>query len=379
MMTTAQIAEEFPLQSGLIYLNHAAVAPWPRRTADAVCQFARENQSQGAKRYLGWLELEAHTRELLARLINAPSVDEIALLKNTSEGLSFLAYGLDWQTGDNIVISDEEFPSNRVVWQSLSQLGVEVREVNLHQDGSPEQALINATDANTRLLSISSVQYASGLRMDLMQLGKHCRTHDILFCVDAIQSLGAMEFDVQACQADVVVADGHKWMLGPEGVALFYVRPEVRPRLKLHEYGWHMLADPGDYQRRDWQVVDNARRFECGSPNMLGIHALHASLSLLLDIGIPHVETELLERSCTLIDLIHRTPELELISDDSPDRISGIVSFRHTAIAANDLYDKLMAINVICAARGGGVRFSPHFYTPMPLLAEAVKLASLTC
>lgn len=378
MTDTTRVADEFPHQAGLIYLNHAAVAPWPSRTADAVCQFARENQQQGAQQYPRWMELESQTRQSLASLINVPNVEDIALLKNTSEGLSFLAYGLDWNPGDNIVISDEEFPSNRVVWQSLKQSGVEVREVNLQQGSTPEQSLIDATDTRTRVLSISSVQYASGLRMHLQQLGAHCRTNGILFCVDAIQSLGALDFDVQACQADVVVADGHKWMLGPEGVALFYVRAELRPQLKLHEYGWHMLADPADYQRQTWQVAADARRFECGSPNMLGIHALHASLSLLLEIGIPQVESALLERSCYLIEQIHQAPELELLSNEAPDRISGIVSFRHHETPAEELYKTLMANNVICAARGAGVRFSPHFYTPLPQLAEAVKFARLT-
>lgn len=378
MTMLSRLADEFPHQAGLIYLNHAAVAPWPRRTADAVCTFAQENLQQGAKWYPRWLEVENQTRQLLASLIKAPSADDIALLKNTSEGLSFLAHGLDWQRGDNIVISDEEFPSNRVVWQSLSLAGVEVREVNLQQSDHPEQALIDACDKRTRLLSISSVQYASGLRMHLPLLGEHCHNRNILFCVDAIQSLGALDFDVQACQADVVVADGHKWMLGPEGVALFYVHAGLRPQLKLHEFGWHMLAHPGEFQRKQWEPAADARRFECGSPNMLGIHALHASLSLLLEIGIPQVEAELIERSCELIEQIHLAPELELISNEAPDRISGIVTFRHQSMAADELYQKLMASDVICAARGGGVRFSPHFYTPLDQLAEAVKLARLT-
>lgn len=371
------IATEFADQPDHIYLNHAAVAPWPKRSTDAVCAFALENYRYGAKHYPNWLEVETQTRQFLAKLINAPAADDIALLKNTSEGLSLIAYGLDWQNGDNIVISDEEFPSNRVVWQSLVKFGVEVREVNLQQD-KPEQALLAATDSRTRLLSISSVQYASGLRMNLKTLGQHCHQHHILFCVDAIQSLGALDFDVAACQADFVVADGHKWMLGPEGVALFYVRPELRPTLKLHEFGWHMLEHSGDYQRKQWQVTETARRFECGSPNMLGIHALHASLTLLLEIGIPRVEAELAERSCYLIELIQQAPELRLLSHEAPDRISGIVTFTHAVTPPESLYKQLMRNGVICAARGQGVRFSPHFYTPLPQLAQAVKLARLT-
>lgn len=378
MINPGFISREFPQHADLIYLNHAAVAPWPKRTADAVCQFAQENMLQGAKDYPRWLALESQTRKLLATLINATNADDIALLKNTSEGLSMIAYGLDWQAGDNIVISDEEFPSNRVVWQSLAPLGVEVREVSLAQDASPEQALLQATDARTRLLSISSVQYASGLRMNLVELGAYCRRHNILFCVDAIQSLGVLDFDVQACQADFVVADGHKWMLGPEGVALFYVRPALRTALKLHEFGWHMLEHPADYMSKSWQVNPTARRFECGSPNMLGIHALHASLSLLLEIGILEIESEVLERSCYLIEQIQQAPELRLLTNASPDRIAGIVTFTRHDVTPEALHANLQQSGVICAARGGGIRFSPHFYTPMAQLAQAVKLATLT-
>jgi len=375
MFAQTLISNEFPEQSDLIYLNHAAVAPWPKRTADAVCNFARENFQYGAKHYPRWLEVEAQTRQMLATLINAPTADDIALLKNTSEGLSLIAYGLDWRAGDNIVISDEEFPSNRVVWQSLAHLGVEVREVNLQQAHDPEQALLDATDTRTRVFSISSVQYASGLRMNLLKLGEYCHQHAILFCIDAIQSLGALDFDVQACHADFVVADGHKWMLGPEGVALFYVRAEIRPTLKLHEYGWHMLEHVGDYQRKQWEVAKSARRFECGSPNILGTHALHASLSLLLEMGMPQIEAELLEHTCYLIEQIHQAPELRLLSNESPDRISGIVTFIHNTIPPDTLYKKLMQANVICAARGEGIRFSPHFYTPLTQLEQAIRLA----
>lgn len=371
------ITSEFAEQPNHIYLNHAAVAPWPKRSTEAVCAFARENYQYGAKHYPRWMEIEAQTRELLAGLINAPNAEDIALLKNTSEGLSLIAYGLDWQAGDNIVISDEEFPSNRVVWQSLAHLGVEVREVNLQQS-DPEASLLAATDTRTRLLSISSVQYASGLRMNLQTLGKYCHQHNILFCVDAIQSLGALDFDAQACHADFVVADGHKWMLGPEGVALFYVRAELRNKIKLHEFGWHMLEHSGDYQRKQWRVAETARRFECGSPNMLGIHALHASLTLLLEIGIPRIEAEIIERSCYLIELIHQAPELRVLSSEVPDRISGIVTFAHSVTPPDTLYKQLMQEGVICAARGHGVRFSPHFYTPLSHLEQAVKLASLT-
>lgn len=370
------IIQEFCLQPEISYLNHAAVSPWPTRTKVAVQQFAEENAAQGSLRYLEWLKLEDDLRSALAQLINAPSKDDIALLKNTSEALSIVAYGLDWQTGDNVVISNQEFPSNRIIWESLESKGVEVRQVDLAGLESPEASLVAATDKKTRLLSISSVQYASGLRMDLEILGEHCRKNDILFCVDAIQSIGAVEFDVQAIQADFVMADGHKWMLGPEGLALFYCRPELYDQLSLNQFGWHMIEHVGDFERTEWQPATTARRFECGSPNMLAIHALHASVSLLLDVGMNKVESEVLQRSEAIFTGVNQSDTLQLVTDTTPGRYAGIVSFRHQQIPSQILYEHLFNKGVFCASRGNAIRFSPHFYTDLDKIYTAISLAS---
>lgn len=365
------LTTEFPLEETLVYLNHAAVSPWPQRTADAIYRFTQQNLKRGATDYLAWIKIENGLRRQLRQLINAKSSDEIALLKNTSEALSIVAYGLEWQTGDNVVSSDQEFPSNRIVWQSLEAQGVEFRQANLASANSPEAALIAQCDANTRLLTISSVQYASGLKIDLKTLGAFCHENNILFCVDAIQSLGAQPFDVQDIQADFVMADGHKWMLGPEGLALFYCRKAHLETLQLKQYGWHMVEALGDYNRQQWQAAKSARRFECGSPNMLAIHALHASLSLLLEVGLKEVELMLAERVNHLIKKIKQHPQLELLSPETHHQRAGIVTFKHKTIVPEALYQTLMDNSVICAARGGGVRFSPHFYTPLEKIDEA--------
>ena len=366
---------EFELKQDLIHLNHAAVAPWPRCVRQAVEDFAHENATQGSFHYPDWVKKESHLRQLLAQLINAPQANDIALLKNTSEALSVVAHGLDWQAGDNIVISDQEFPSNRIVWESLQDHGVEVRQVDLYSHDSPEQALMLACNSRTRLLAISSVQYASGLRVDLSVLGQFCREQEILFCIDAIQSIGALEFDVNAVNADFVMADGHKWMLGPEGLALFYSHQQARDQLSLHQFGWHMVEHYGDFDRKDWQVASSARRFECGSPNMLGIHALHASIDLLLSTGMKKVEQAVLANSEALFSLIERSTNLECLTDMTAGRYAGIVVFRHQQYPAEHVYQHLMQHGVLCALRGGGVRFSPHFYTPAKQLEQAISLA----
>ncbi len=365
---------EFQQQPGLIYLNHAAVAPWPYRTVEAVTLFAKQNLSQGALDYPAWLEKEKTLREQLRSLINAPQADDIALLKNTSEGLSFIASGLPWKPGDNVVISDQEFPSNRIVWEALASQGVTVRRVALSGPQSPEEALLNACDNNTRLMAISSVQYASGLRMNLQQLGDYCKAEKVYFCVDAIQSLGALPLDVQAIQADFLTADAHKWLLGPEGIALFYVAPRHRESLRLTEFGWHMVEHLGDYERLDWSPAKTARRFECGSPNMLGIHAFSASVSLLHEVGITMIADRVLANTTILMEALDSSRALRVTSPRSADRRSGIVNFTAAGIPGSVLVERLREAGVVCAARGGGVRFSPHFYNEQGQLLKAVEL-----
>ncbi len=365
---------EFCLDESIIHLNHAAVAPWPRCTVAAVKAFADENASLGSRHYLDWVNTEQGLKELLQQLINARSPDEIALLKNTSEALSTVAYGLPWQRGENVVITGQEFPSNRIVWESLGKYGVETRPADLDRGDSPEAAVLACIDKHTRLVAVSSVQYGTGLRLDLERIGARCHERGILFCVDAIQSLGAIDFDVQACQADFVMADAHKWMLGPEGISPFFCRSEVIERLDLKQYGWHMVADPGNFDRRDWEVAASARRFECGSPNMTGVHALHASLSLIHGVGMPTIEKLVMENSAYLIEQLNQRDGYRLITPQEAARHAGIVNFAPLNDTPEALYARLVECNVLCAVRAGGVRFSPHFYTPREKLDQALGL-----
>ncbi|MFZ3153133.1 aminotransferase class V-fold PLP-dependent enzyme [Pseudomonas sp.] len=367
------VHDEFPQLPGLRYLNHAAVSPWPQRAVDAVSRFASENAQTGARDYATWLQIERRLRERLQRLLNAPSCGDIALVKNTSEALSFVAFGLDWRAGDQVVISDEEFPSNRIVWEALAPLGVEVVQVNLHS-GNAEAALLAACGPRTRLMAISAIQYASGLRLELPRLGQGCQTRGVLLCIDAIQQLGALPFDVQTSQCAFAMADGHKWLLGPEGLGVFYCRSDLRAQLKLHEYGWHMLEHAGDYQRSTWEPARSARRFECGSPNMLGAMALEASLSLLEEVGMTEVERALQERMQWLLDGLLRIPHSHLHSPLNPQRRGGILTFSLDGWDNQALYQCLRDEQVICAQRGAGIRLSPHFYTNARVIEDTLAL-----
>lgn len=365
---------EFALDPGFIHLNHAGIGPWPRRTTVAVTQFAQENLALGSMRYPQWVKKETRLRTQLQRLINAPQASDIALMKNTSEALSTIAFGLDWKSGDNIVGIRQEFPSNRILWEAVAQrYGIEFRQIDLAATDNPEQALFDATDRHTRLISVSAVQYACGLKLDLDKIGHFCHRHAILFAVDAIQQLGAMPFDVQAIQADFVCADGHKWMLAPEGVALFYVNAEIIDQLSPSQFGWHMVEAIGAFDDPAWAPARTARRFEAGSPNNLGIHALSASLSLFEDTGMAQVTARIRDNVQHCIEHVHRHQYI-LLSPADTQRQSGIVTFSIPGHDSQHLYEQLMQNNVFCAPRGGGIRFSPHFYTPAESIDEAFRI-----
>ena len=372
------ITREFPQDKDIIYLNHAAVAPWPTRTAEAVKQFASENILTGAMNYPAWVKKETQLRQQIQKLLNAPSSDDIALLKNTSEALSVVACGINWQSGNNVVSTDQEFPSNRIVWQAQQRHGVEFREVDIISSSDPEQALISACDENTRILAVSSVQFGTGFRLNLEILGNFCQQNNVLFCVDAIQSIGAHTLDIQKIQADFVMADAHKWMLGPEGIAVFYCKQNVRDKLQLNQFGWHMVEDSGNYDTKVWQIAASARRFECGSSNMLGIHALSASLSLIEEAGMQTIEEKIQQNASYLVKTLANDKRVEILTPLDESRRAGIVTFKIHGVDMAVLHRKLMESKVICAHRMGGIRFSPHFYISHEKIDNALEVINLS-
>ncbi|MFT7563669.1 MAG: cysteine desulfurase/selenocysteine lyase, partial [Bacteroidia bacterium] len=288
--------------------------------------------------------------------------EDIALLKNTSEGICIVANGIDWKDGDNIVTARGEFISNQLAWQALSAKGVELRKVDILNCDDPESALLNAMDDRTRVLTVSSVQWNSGFRLDLRKLGKACRNSNTLFFVDAIQQFGALQIDVQDCGIDVLAASAHKWMMGPEGIAIFYCNAKTRKKLVLRQYGWLMLNDPFRYDLPDREPTSSARRFEAGTPNNIGQAGLFASLGLLSDVGHEVVERLVLSNTAKLMAALHQIKGVTVQSRTETSRHSGIVSFAANGIESEQLRRKLAKMNVHVAVRGSAVRLSPHFY-----------------
>lgn len=372
------LQDQFRVYENRCYVNHAAISPWPLCTAAAVKRFADENVRLGPENYSAWVAHETALRKNIALLLNAPSQSDIALLKNTTDGICTVAFGLDLQAGDNIVIPLDEFPSNSLPWLAQSSRGVEVRQVDIRKADNAETALLQAVDQRTRVLAVSAVQWTDGFRLDLEGLGAQCRAREVLFFVDAIQQLGALRLDVAAAQIDFLAADAHKWLLGPEGIAVFFSTARAREQLKLLQLGWHMLEHHWSFSASA-APTKTARRFEAGSSNTLGQVAMHASLQLLLAQGMEHVEQRVLANTGQLLGGLQQIEGIQIISRTDASRRSGIVSFKSSLKPAKPLHAALQDLGLRCALRNEAVRLSPHFYqgdNEMQQILQIVEQAS---
>lgn len=352
----ASYREQFPVSKHLVYLNHAAVAPLVRPAAEAMQRMAADALENGAANYQQWLEAYAGLRKIAARLIGAQH-DEIALMKNTSEGIATVALGIDWKSGDRIVAFEEEFPANQYPWRRLQEKGVKVDWLSV----TDPLDKIDAAAKGARLLAISFVQFLTGYRADVEAIGRICRSHGTLYFVDAIQGLGAFPLDVEAAKIDALAADGHKWMVGPEGCAILYVSRRVQDQILPAEFGWMNVAGSNDYGSREMALRSDAGRYECGSLNTIGIYGLRASLEFLLDVGVERI-APVVQSLGDQIDAGVRNKGYEVLGQRTPSTGAGIVSFRKAGADPNAVVEHLRQKQIIAASRAGWVRASPHFY-----------------
>src|SRR6266576_4944125 len=278
--------DQMPITESLIYLNHAAVAPLCKPAAEAMKQLADEAMRFGSLHYDRWLAAYEGVRQTAARFIGA-SPREIAIVKNTSEGIATVAIGIDWQPGDRIVAFHEEFPANFLPWRQLEQVGVRITWLSVEDPMDK----IDAACLGARLVAISFVQYLSGYRANLNAIGEICRRRGCFFFVDAIQGLGAFPLDVESAHIDALAADGHKWMLGPEGCGILYVRQSRQDSIRPVEFGWTNVASYNDYASRDMTLRPDAGRYECGTLNTIGCYGLSAALEFLLSVGVERIAT----------------------------------------------------------------------------------------
>lgn len=361
-----QLRKEFPVTEHYAYLNHAAVAPMPRRATQRMAAMAEDVSRTGDQHWADRNEESERVRGLAARILGARDPREVSFCENTSTGLSAIAEGfVDWRPGDNVVGACLDFPSNVYPWMRLSDRGVEYRQVPERDGRIDDGEVISRIDGRTRMVALSWVQYASGYRCDLARIGRVCRERGALLIVDVIQGLGALELDVERDLVDAAVGSAHKWLLGPEGIGLLYVSDRIVERIRPTRSGWRSMRDQLGWTEFRVDFNEGAKRFESGTLNAYGITALGASLEILLEAGMDGGMNEVERRVLSLAGraaagLAERG--WQVISSRAGGETSGIVTAVHPDRDAEETVRRLAGRGVIVAARAGRLRVSPHFY-----------------
>ncbi|MBX3025390.1 aminotransferase class V-fold PLP-dependent enzyme [bacterium] len=362
---------EFPSTADCVHMNHAGLAPLPRRVAAEIRAFADEAERSISTTYAGWTARVDAARAAAARLIGAVP-EEIAFVQNTAAGLSLVAAGLRWRPGDNVVAVADEYPSNVYPWWGLRRLGVETRLVARPRVRFGVDEIAAAVDARTRVVAVSAVDWQSGFRTDLAALGAFCRQRDIRFAVDGIQAVGAMTIDAPACGVDFLAVGGHKWLLAPEGCGFLFVASRALADLEPVLLGWKSVVDCDTYLPYHFELRRDAAKLEPGTQMHLGIRALGAALDLLLEVGPSAIEQRVLAITDALADQLTALGAT-VLSPRRPGERSGILTIALGDPAA--LHAALTQHGVIARQRMGGVRLAPHFYADAGDIARVVDAA----
>ncbi|MGD8794795.1 MAG: aminotransferase class V-fold PLP-dependent enzyme [Anaerolineae bacterium] len=360
-MNPDEFRDIFPVTRRYAYLNHASAAALPRPVVQAMTRYLEARALDGSQALLDWEDRLENVRCTAARFVGAHR-DEIVLTASVSHGLNLVAAGLDWQPGDNLVCAETEFPANVYPWTNLRRRGVDIRFAPARENRILPGDVAARLDDRTRLVSISFVEFGSGYRNDLDALARLCRQRGVYLCVDGIQGLGALRFDLDDTPVDFLATHAAKWMLGPIGAGFLYLRRELLPRLEPVMAGWRSVVHRDDHYRYDSPLRQSGERFEPGSPNHVGLIGMAAGIDLLLSVGLDRIEARILEltdyliaglqdRGCTITSPIASRRER-----------SGIICFHHPTLPAPALAERLAAAGVVVSLRGDVIRVSPHFY-----------------
>ncbi|HKO42910.1 MAG TPA: aminotransferase class V-fold PLP-dependent enzyme [Pyrinomonadaceae bacterium] len=368
-----QLRALFPVTARYNYLNHAAVSAPPTPTINAIQRYLADVSENGSLNFKDWLATKKRARRLLAELLGARS-EQVAFMRNTSDGLSTVANGLKWQTGDNLVTFRNEFPSNIYPWLRLREaFGVEVRMCEERAGRIDLDELIGLIDSRTRLVSISHVQYASGFRTDLQRLGRAARAYDALLVVDVIQSLGVLPVDVESELVDVAAGACHKWLLTPEGVGYLYLSDRARSRIEPTLVGWVSVPNPDDYNNFEQGWNAGTLAWETGTGPTGLIHGLEESLKLLTRVGIKNIQDHLERLTDHLCDRLQDST-YEVVSSRRPEEKSQTVCIRsRSSLTPMNLYAHLTKQNIITAPRGDRLRISPHLYNTLSEIDHLIE------
>lgn len=354
--------DEMQLDSEFAYFDHAAVSPLTAQACKEMESQLQQVTSSGCWHWLSWRERVEQCRSLAAKLINAQE-SEIALSHSTTEGLGFVAEGYPWQSGENVVLPTGEFPSNRFPWMNLKRKGVEVREVEMPSGELDLDRIADACDEKTRVISCSWVGYLSGYRVNLAELCDVAQKANARLCLDAIQGLGVMQLDVKQTPIDYMSADGHKWLLGPEGAGIFYVREDRLAELQPLGVGWNSVKASGDFSHGGFELKQETSRYEGGTFNMIGLAGLTGSLRVFNQWGVDSVHHSLKQVVSQVQQFLDSVGAERFSPEIDSDHWSGILTFTIPGISSLKLRDFCYQRKVICSHRGGYLRLSPHAYT----------------
>lgn len=349
---------EFPATANHVHMNHAGLAPLSRRVAAEIRAFADEAEQLRSSTYATWTARVEQARAAAGRLIGA-AAEEIAFVQNTAAGLSLIAAGLPWRSGDNVVALADEYPSNIYPWWGLRRVGVETRLATRPRGRFGVDEIAAAVDARTRVVAVSAVDWQSGFRPDLAALGAFCRERDIRFVVDGIQAVGALAIDAHACGVDYMAVGGHKWLLAPEGCGVLFVAAHARDRVEPVLLGWKSVVDCDTYLPYHFALRPDAAKFEPGTQMHLGVRALGAAIDLLLEIGPAAIEQRVVAVTDALAERLQALGAT-VLSPRDPGEQSGILTVSLGDPAA--LHAALTGAGIIARQRMGGVRLAPHFY-----------------
>jgi selenocysteine lyase/cysteine desulfurase len=350
---------EFPITERCVFMNHAAISPLPMRVVTTMESLYRESSLYGGEYYPKWAKRIEGVRRLFAALVHADP-DEIAFVGNTSEGLSAIAAGLDWKEGDGVLIAKPDFPTNIYPWMNLERKGVRVHYFERNEGRFSIEEVEKALSPGTRLLSVSSVDFATGFLCDLEALGEFCRRKGLFFCVDAIQSLGLIPIDVKKYGIHFLASGGHKWLLSTMGCGGLFVSKDVDTLVHPVQVGWKSVVQEEEFFQIQFDLKPDALRFEPGTMNVAGIYALGAALELLMEVGIDKAYAHVM----ALNDLLYKglkERKVQIVTPMGADERSGILSF----IPSTDpksLHDFLTKEMIRVALRNQMIRLSPHFY-----------------
>ncbi|WP_432797222.1 aminotransferase class V-fold PLP-dependent enzyme [Poriferisphaera sp. WC338] len=368
--------ELFPILDEMIFLNHAAVAPVSGPSADEMIWFAQHSAKASYVKSGCYRKCEA-VKEKAAKLISASGGHEIAFVPNTTTGLAMVANGLLLGEGDSVVITNVEYPANRYPWENLAKTkGVKLIEVQQRDDARIHvEDVANAIEDGTKVVALSHVQFASGHRIDLKAVSDAAHAKGAYLCVDGIQSVGVLPVDVQAMGIDFLSADSHKWMLGPEGCGIFYCREDLVEQLYPTVVGWMNMVDADNYGNYQFELQKDARRFEPGSWNVIGVLGMGASIDLLLEVGVDKIWQQV-EKLTTQAHAGIETKRYRVVSPREVEgERSGIVIFEHPDKPEKhaSIVGKLSEQGIVIALREGRLRVSPHFYNTAEQIEKFVE------